>query len=195
MTSTSMENMIREKVEFVYSSERDDEWMFFLNSLQDPGLMGAPREVFISNMRAAYLQLVTGAMLKAMGGLGALRTRVPEVMRNYEVFTSAIQGRESEIERLKDIYNKAYGSSTNGIHAMVPELNRLVTGGRMSSRSQGVLAGHLTSVAYSMLGDFERADGGMATRAVGTAAQGAGCMLAIYTGLSFFASMVIAMSL
>lgn len=191
----AMENTIREKVEFVYSPARDEEWTFLRESLQDPALTEAPADLFIANMRAAYLQLVTGAMVKAMGGLETFRTRAPERMHNYEIFAIAIQGRDPEIERLKDIYNQAYGSSANGIHAMVPELNRRITGGHMLPRSQGVLAEHLTSVAYSLLGDFERADGGMATRTVGTAAQGAGCMLAIYTGLPFFASMVIAMSL
>ena len=173
----AMENMIREKVEYEYSPERDEEWIFFRESFQDPALMEAPREVFIANMRAAYLQLVTGAMLKAMGGLGALRTRVPEVTHNYEVFADAIKGRDPEIERLKDIYNQAYGSSSNGIHALVPEFNRRVAGGRMTTKSQGVLAEHLTSVAYSMLGEFERADGRAGTQAGSVTAQGSGCML------------------
>ena len=184
---SAMENTIQEKVEFVYSPARDEEWMFLRESLQDPALMEAPREVFIANMRAAYLQLVTGAMLKAMGGLGALRSRVPEVAHNYEVFADAIKGRDPEIERLKGLYNQAYGSSSNGIHALVPEFNRHTTSGRMSARSQRVLAEHLTSVAYSMLGEFERADGGgifqsrksVGQRAVGSPAQGAGCMLMI----------------
>ena len=173
----AMENTIREKVEFVYSPARDEEWTFLRESLQDPALTEAPADLFIANMRAAYLQLVTGAMVKAMGGMETFRTRAPERMHNYEIFAVAIQGRDPEIERLKDIYNQAYGSSTNGIHAMVPELNRRITGGHMLPRSQGVLAEHLTSVAYSMLGDFEQADGKIASQSAGATAQGSGCML------------------
>lgn len=186
----AMENTIREKVEFVYSSERDEEWIFFRESLRDPALMGASQELFIANMRAAYLQLVTGAMLKAMGGLGALRTRVPEVAHNYEVFTDAIKGRDPEIERLKDIYNQAYGSSSNGIRALVPEFNRRVAGGRVSARSEGVLAEHLTSVAYLMLGEFERADERGGTQAGGSPARGSGCMLMMFGSLFAISSSI-----
>jgi len=175
----AMENTIREKVEFVYSPARDEEWTFLRESLQDSALMAASQALFIANMRAAYLQLVTGAMVKAMGGMETFRTRAPERMHNYEIFAVAIQGRDPEIERLKDIYNQAYGSSPNGIHAMVPELNRRITGGQMSSKTQGVLVEHLTSVAYSMLGDFERADGNDTGRPAGTSQQGSGCMLIV----------------
>ena len=184
----AMENTIREKVEFVYSPARDEEWTFLRESLQDPALMAASQALFIANMRAAYLQLVTGAMVKAMGGMETFRTRAPERMHNYEIFAVAIQGRDPEIERLKDIYNQAYGSSTNGIHAMVPELNRRITGGRMSPRSQGVLAEHLTSVAYSMLGDFERADGRGGTQARELTAQGSGCILMLIGAFSILSA-------
>jgi len=179
----SMENTVRKKVDYVYSSERDGEWLFFRDSLQDANLMSVPQSVFIANMRAAYLQLVGGAMMKAMGGFSALRNRMPEVMEYYGYLEDAIKGRDPEIIRLRDIYNKAYGSSPNGIKAMVPEMNRRVTNGRMASRSLGVLEEHLSAVALSMLGDFSRADGGGTGQPASTSMQGSGCMLIVIGGI------------
>lgn len=181
---STMETTIQQKVDFVYSSERLEEWDVLRNSLGDVALINAPADAYVMNMRAAYLQLVSGTMVHAIGGMAALQKRAADLMKNYECFNKAIEERENAetMGKLKEIYNNAFGSSRDGIRAMVSEFNRRIAGGRMSFRSQDVLYSHLMAVSLPMLADFRQADEGQKGHSGGSTVQGSGCMLMFFGG-------------
>jgi len=188
---STMVGTIREKVEYVYSPERNGEWIIFRESLQDRSLLDVPEDVYVMNMRAAYLELIGGTMMHALGGMAALHNRASEVMENYQCFSSAIeqQERAEQMVKLKDIYNKAFGSSRDGVRALVQEFNRRVAGGKMSARSQDVLHEHFMAASLPMLNAFRQADGG-----AGGTMRGTGCLLLLAGGLSIAFSSIYIMT-
>lgn len=191
----SIESAVIAKAQYILAQERANEWQIFRESLQDPSLLKTPADIFFINMRAAYLQLLGGAMMKSLGGPVVLTKNPTLVMKLYDVLHDSISiSEQSELlDELKGIYNIAYGSSSsNGIGAMVHEFDKIVSGGHMSSRASGILVEHFTAVWVSMINEFSSVVDNHAI----VSKRGVGCMLTVLSvlGATFCAALVVHMA-
>ena len=164
--------------------------MTLRDSIHDQALLNARPDRYLTNMHAAYLQLVGGAMMRALGGLAALSRDREGVLRLRAILDELPVGPEAatQIDELRCCYRRAYGSSSNnGIGAMSREFNRFVTEGEMPLSTEEVLTEHLTAVWMSMIDEFARVTTGASGAAWQVAGGRSGCLLIWLVSLSAMA--------
>jgi len=118
----------KEKVLYIFSIEAEQEWENLRECMADDTLRNLNIDGFNMQMRAACLQLIGGAHMRALGGPAAMLRDPMSSLKSSMALQAHIVAQPSYTPELKaacQVYNSAYGSSSSsGIEAMVAEFGR-----------------------------------------------------------------------
>lgn len=139
------------RLNMLFSPEQTKIWTSFKSQSIDAALRDADSQMFLDNIRAAHLQLLTTAINKTYMNMDLFSE-----VSNY-IGTYLEQATFSNLGPIKTAYNSAFGSSpADGILVMAQLLSARVAAGRLSQDTIMDIRSLMYAGLASFFGDFKK---------------------------------------